>query len=45
MCPECKILEMRVEKVVDNEIHYTCKKCGKEITKSVEELEKATHED
>lgn len=45
MCPECKILEMRVEKVVDNEIHYACKKCGKEITKSVEELEKMAHED
>lgn len=39
-CPECQLLEMRVEKVVEEEIHYKCKNCGKEIIKNIEELEK-----
>lgn len=39
-CSKCQLLEMRVEKVVDNEIHYKCKNCGKEETVNVEDLEK-----
>lgn len=39
-CPKCQLLEMRVDKVDDKEIHYVCKNCGKEAIKSVEELEK-----
>ena len=31
---------MRVEKVIDNEIHYKCKQCGEEAVKKIEELEK-----
>lgn len=38
-CPECQLLEMRVDKVVEEEIHYKCKNCGKEITKTIKELE------
>ncbi len=38
-CPNCQLLEMRVNRVIDNEIQYVCKNCGKEIIKSVEELE------
>lgn len=38
-CPKCQLLEMRVDKVVDNEIHYKCKNCGKEEIKKIEELE------
>ena len=38
-CPECEIIEMRVERVEDNTIHYKCKKCGKEVKKTIEELE------
>ena len=38
-CPKCKLVEMRVDRVEDNVIHYKCKKCGKEETKLVEELE------
>lgn len=44
MCPKCD-LEMYNQKVVNDEIHFVCKKCGKEIVKSIEELEKTTHED
>lgn len=39
-CPKCQLLEMRVDKVINDEIHYICKNCGKEIIKNVEELEK-----
>ncbi len=39
-CPKCQLLEMRVDKVIDDVIHYVCKNCGKEVIKSVEELEK-----
>ena len=39
-CPKCQLLEMRVDKVVDNEIHYKCKNCGKEEIINTEELEK-----
>lgn len=39
-CPKCQLLEMRVDKVVDNEIHYICKNCGEKVIKSIEELEK-----
>lgn len=39
-CPKCQLIEMRVDRVTDNEIHYICKNCGKEVIKSVEELEK-----
>lgn len=39
-CPKCQLIEMRVNKVIDNQIHYVCKNCGKEVTKNIEELEK-----
>lgn len=39
-CPECQLLEMRVEKVVEDEIHYKCKNCGKQEVINTEELEK-----
>ena len=39
-CPKCQLLEMRVEKVENNEIHYKCKQCGEEIIKKIEDLEK-----
>lgn len=39
-CPKCQLLEMRVDKVLDNEIHYICKSCGEKVIKSIEELEK-----
>ena len=38
-CPECKMVEMRVEKVEDGFIHYVCRKCGEEVIKSIEEVE------
>ena len=38
-CPECKLVEMRVDKVEDDLIYFVCKKCGKEITKTIEEVE------
>nr|DAO70507.1 MAG TPA: cysteine-rich protein [Caudoviricetes sp.] len=34
-CPECKLVEMLVTKVIDNTVYYQCKKCGKEIQKEV----------
>lgn len=39
-CPQCKIIDMRVEKVENNVIHYVCKKCGETLDKTIEELEK-----
>lgn len=39
-CPKCQLLEMRVDRVTNNEIHYKCKKCGKEEVKTIEEIEK-----
>lgn len=38
-CPKCELLEMRVDKVLNEEIHYVCKNCGKEEIKKIEELE------
>lgn len=38
-CPKCQIIEMRVDRVEDNVIHYRCKKCGNEETITQEELE------
>jgi transposase-like protein len=35
-CPNCLLVEMFVNKVTDNTIHYKCKKCGKEIEKEKE---------
>ena len=34
-CPNCQLIEMRVEKVENDEIHYKCKKCGKEIIEPI----------
>lgn len=34
-CPNCLLVEMLVDKVVENVIYYKCKKCGKEIEKEV----------
>lgn len=34
-CPNCKLVEMIVERVIDNIVHYKCKKCGKGIEKEV----------
>lgn len=39
-CPKCKIIEMRVEKVEDDIIHYKCKNCGEEEKIDIKELEK-----
>lgn len=30
-CPDCKLVEMLVEKVVNDTVIHKCKKCGKEI--------------
>lgn len=38
-CPECELLEMRVEKVENNEMYYKCKRCGKEIIVPIPEDE------
>ena len=38
-CPKCQLIEMRVDKVENGEIHYKCKVCGEEIIKKEEELE------
>jgi len=38
-CPECEIIEMRLEKVINDEFFFKCKKCGKEVIKKEEELE------
>lgn len=38
-CPECKIVEMRVDRVEDEVMHFVCKKCGKEIEKKIQEVE------
>lgn len=43
-CPKCQIIEMRVEKVEDNIIHYKCKNCGKEEIIDAKELEKEKEE-
>ncbi len=39
-CPKCQLLEMRVDKVIDNEIHYICKNCEEKVIKNIEKLEK-----
>ena len=39
-CPNCKLVEMFVIKVIDNIVHYKCKKCGKEIEKEMNEEDK-----
>lgn len=31
-CPQCKLVEMRIDKVTDNTITHKCKKCGKTVT-------------
>lgn len=38
-CPDCELVEMRLELVEDGKLHFRCKKCGKEIAKDVTELE------
>lgn len=44
-CPKCQILEMRVDKVKNNQIYYICKKCGKQIIVDIEELKKNENKD
>ena len=39
VCPDCQLIEMRLERVEDDVFYFKCKKCGKEITKKTEELE------
>lgn len=41
-CPKCKMVEMRVEKVVDNQIYYKCKKCGEEEIVNINEIKEMT---
>ena len=36
-CPQCRIVEMMVEKIEDNIVTYKCKKCGKVITEPLQE--------
>lgn len=38
-CPDCELVEMRLELVENDKLHFKCKKCGKEIVKDVKELE------
>ncbi len=33
MCPECKLVEMKVKEVKDNKIIFICPKCKREIEK------------
>ncbi len=37
-CDKCKI-EMRVEQVINGKFYFKCRKCGKEIVKTDNELE------
>lgn len=37
LCDNCKIIEMRVEKVECNIATHTCKKCGYTVTKEIPE--------
>lgn len=37
-CPKCQLLEMRVKKAKDNQIHYECKNCGQEKIVDMKEL-------
>ena len=38
-CPQCKLVEMLVKKVNDDNVEYVCKKCGKTIKKNIEKEE------
>lgn len=37
-CPKCQLLEMRVDKVKDEQIYYVCKNCGREEIVSIQQL-------
>lgn len=43
VCKECKI-DMWFDKEVDNGYKFVCKKCGKEIIQTKEELQKEYEE-
>lgn len=45
LCNKCKIIEMKVDKVVDEVMHFRCKQCGNEVEKTIEEVEKENKED
>ena len=36
-CPQCRLVEMRVEAIKDNIVTFKCPKCGKEIEEEIEE--------
>ena len=38
-CPKCQLVEMRVDRVENDVIHYVCKKCGEYIEQKIEEIE------
>ena len=42
MCPECEMVEMRVDKVKEGKIYFVCRKCG--LEKVIEEKELKTDE-
>lgn len=37
-CPKCQLLEMRVDKVKDEQVYYVCKNCGREEIVSIQQL-------
>ena len=39
LCNKCKIIEMKMDKVEDGEMHFKCKRCGNEIKKTIKEVE------
>lgn len=39
MCPKCTMVEMRVDKVQDNQMYFVCKKCGETKVVNIEDLE------
>jgi predicted RNA-binding Zn-ribbon protein involved in translation (DUF1610 family) len=39
ICPKCKFVEMRVDRVDDTNVYYKCKKCGEEKTETIKEIE------
>lgn len=39
-CPICKLVDMRVDRVKDGTMYLVCKKCGRQETREISELEK-----
>ena len=45
MCPKCTMVEMRVDKVQDNQMYFVCKKCGETKVVNIEDLESANQDE